>query len=204
MNGWFPRRYRARSQKKSIPAASFRTWSGAWTARSRDGIHPTRSRVRQAARLGRQSEVQTLRGQQRQTKHSYPKSTPCLRVDSFGVLFNKTANPSSLLTQMLQFAHMFRPRLFSGLGIGRQLVSHCFCHKLAERNSPLGRLGLSAPKNGIRHLQCGFHEQRLPYLWEQVNESHREAARCSYHRSRQEECVSRPLDSRGQVCSGWP
>lgn len=70
---------------------------------------------------------------------------------------------------MLQFAHMFRPGLFRGLGISRQLVSHRFRHKLAERNSPLGRLGLGPPKTVSGISNVVFMTPLLRYLWEAVD-----------------------------------
>src|SRR5260370_9754675 len=82
-----------------------------------------------------------------------PRSTPHLRIDFLGILFDKAIDLKGFLTQTLQLAHVLYPRLVASQGVACQPILDCFGDKLTERNPSLRSDRLGAAANGVVSLQ---------------------------------------------------
>lgn len=140
------------------------------TERRQADTRPRQSREPRVVPRGQQSRWPNLRHRQQRIVRWYPKSTPHLRIDFLGILLDEAVDANRLLMQMLQLAHMFKPRPLVGLGLGCHFVLDRFGDKRTQRNPARGGRRLGAAKYSIGNFQRGLHETMLPYLWEQVNQ----------------------------------
>src|SRR5260370_573694 len=100
--------------------------------------------------------------------HSYPESTPILRLDDLELLVDDGLHADGFVMQALEFAKALHPLRLVGAGAPaaqQQLVAQCLRDKFLERLTALGRSRFGLAKKLIGKFKRRLHTPILPYLW---------------------------------------
>src|SRR5260370_21290074 len=100
--------------------------------------------------------------------HSYPESTPILRLDDLELLVDDGLHADGFVMQALEFAKALHPLRLVGAGAPaaqEQLVAQCLRDKFLERLTALGRSRFGLAKKLIGKFKRRLHRPILPYLW---------------------------------------
>src|SRR5260370_20553562 len=100
--------------------------------------------------------------------HSYPESTPILRLDDLELLVDDGLHADGFVMQALEFAKALHPLRLVGAGAPaaqEQLVAQCIRDKFLERLTALGRSRFGLANKVIGKVKRRIHRPILAYLW---------------------------------------